>query len=62
MVDHKSAFGRIAFSIPEIQLEDVNLKVTETKSTILTPLIKLDTPGKATVTVIILADPVNILF
>ncbi|XKL63561.1 hypothetical protein PGB90_005925 [Kerria lacca] len=57
MVDHKSAFGRIAFSIPEIQLEDVNLKVTETKSTILTPLIKLDTPGKATVTVIILADP-----
>jgi len=30
----------------------------ETGNTILTPLVNLDTPGKATVEVIILADPV----
>jgi len=34
-------------------------KITETKNTILTPLITLPTPGKATVRVIILADPVR---
>ena len=31
----------------------------ETNNTILTPLVSLDTPGKATVEVVILADPVR---
>lgn len=31
--------------------------IKKTNNTILTPLITLDTPGKATVRVIILADP-----
>ena len=31
----------------------------EAKQTILTPLVSLDTPGKATVEVVILADPVR---
>uniref|UniRef100_UPI003AACC97F glyoxalase domain-containing protein 4 isoform X2 n=1 Tax=Centroberyx gerrardi TaxID=166262 RepID=UPI003AACC97F len=43
-VDHGTAFGRIAFSCPREQK-------------ILTPLVSLDTPGKATVEVVILADP-----
>ncbi|XP_040857067.1 glyoxalase domain-containing protein 4 isoform X2 [Ochotona curzoniae] len=43
-VDHAAAFGRIAFSCPKSE-------------TILTPLVSLDTPGKATVHVVILADP-----
>ena len=32
----------------------------EAKQTILTPLLSLDTPGKATVKVVILADPVSL--
>ncbi|XP_074778863.1 glyoxalase domain-containing protein 4 isoform X2 [Athene noctua] len=43
-VDHGTAFGRIAFSCAK-------------EEKILTPLVSLDTPGKATVQVIILADP-----
>jgi len=31
----------------------------ETNNVILTPLVSLDTPGKATVEVVILADPVR---
>lgn len=60
-VDHKTAFGRIAFSVPEKELNDIDKKIKETDNTILTPLISLDTPGKATVTVIILADPVCLI-
>jgi len=37
----------------------ISEKITETKNTILTPLVTLPTPGKATVRVIILADPVR---
>ena len=32
----------------------------ETKEKIITPLVSLDTPGKATVQVVILADPVSL--
>lgn len=56
-VDHATAFGRIAFSCPEIQLPIIEQKVKNANHTILTPLISLDTPGKATVKVVILADP-----
>lgn len=57
MVDHAEAFGRIAFSCPSKQLKDIQDTMKETNNTILTPLVSLDTPGKATVEVVILADP-----
>ncbi|CAB3372339.1 Hypothetical predicted protein [Cloeon dipterum] len=56
-VEHAKAYGRIAFSCPYDQQPMISERITETKNTILTPLISLPTPGKATVRVIILADP-----
>lgn len=56
-VDHAKAFGRIAFSCPASELGEIEAAVKEAGHTILTPLISLDTPGKATVQVIILQDP-----
>ncbi|XP_052864665.1 glyoxalase domain-containing protein 4 [Anopheles cruzii] len=51
------AYGRIAFAV----LYDAQPKIEElirgANGTILTPLITLDTPGKASVRVVILADP-----
>lgn len=56
-VDRAKAYGRIAFSCPHSEQEIVDQKIRNSNQTILTPLISLDTPGKATVRVIILADP-----
>lgn len=56
-VDHASAFGRIAFSCPREELPGIQEKVKSANGKILTPLVSLDTPGKATVEVVILADP-----
>ncbi|XP_023019802.1 glyoxalase domain-containing protein 4 [Leptinotarsa decemlineata] len=56
-INRGKAFGRIAFSIPFAEQDILNKKIEDTKQTVLTPLISLDTPGKATVRVIILADP-----
>jgi len=56
-VDHFKAAGRIAFSIPASQLPGIQEKMLAKNMTILTPLVSLDTPGKATVQVVILADP-----
>lgn len=56
-VNHEKAFGRIAFSCPEEELISIESKMKSEKQTILTPLVSLDTPGKATVQVVILADP-----
>lgn len=56
-VDHAKAQGRIAFSIPSHELPGVQERIQEAKESVLTPLISLDTPGKATVQVVILADP-----
>eukprot|EP00092_Neocalanus_flemingeri_P007548 GFUD01008146.1.p1 GENE.GFUD01008146.1~~GFUD01008146.1.p1 ORF type:complete len:297 (+),score=98.25 GFUD01008146.1:45-935(+) len=56
-VDHAKAAGRIAFSIPASQLPATQEKMVAAATTILTPLVSLDTPGKATVQVVILADP-----
>nr|CAH8838438.1 unnamed protein product [Trichobilharzia regenti] len=56
-VDHASAFGRIAFACPSSQLPVLQNVMDAQKETILTRLVSLDTPGKATVQVIILADP-----
>ncbi|XP_061136838.1 glyoxalase domain-containing protein 4 [Syngnathus typhle] len=56
-VNHGTAFGRIAFSCPRDQLPDLEALMKKEKQNILTPLVSLDTPGKATVEVVILADP-----
>jgi len=56
-VEHAKAQGRIAFSLPGADLPGLQDAVEAAKEKILTPLISLDTPGKATVQVIILADP-----
>ena len=58
-VDHGSAFGRIAFSIPSDHLPQLEKEVKAAGHVILTPYVKLDTPGKATVVVVIIADPVS---
>ncbi|OON20297.1 glyoxalase family protein [Opisthorchis viverrini] len=57
LVDHASAFGRIAFACPKKQLLELQSLMDAEKETILKRLVSLDTPGKATVEVIILADP-----
>lgn len=56
-VNRAKAYGRIAFSCPFEEQPIIDQKIQKAKGTILTPLISLDTPGKATVRVIILADP-----
>jgi lactoylglutathione lyase len=56
-IDRGSAFGRIAFSCPSDKLKGIQAKIEEAKQKVLTPYISLDTPGKATVQVVILADP-----
>lgn len=56
-VNRAKAYGRIAFSCPFDEQPIIDEKIQAAKETILTPLISLDTPGKATVRVIILADP-----
>ncbi|XP_053131393.1 glyoxalase domain-containing protein 4 isoform X1 [Hemicordylus capensis] len=56
-VDHGTAFGRIAFSCPKEELPAIEALMKKENQKILTPLVSLDTPGKATVQVVILADP-----
>lgn len=56
-IDHKSAYGRIAFSCPSVDLKPIQAVVEEAEQKVLTPYLSLDTPGKATVQVVILADP-----
>ncbi|KAH8387083.1 hypothetical protein KR093_004561 [Drosophila rubida] len=58
-LNRAKAYGRIAFEIPEAAQKSLfeTVKATPSGGSILKPLIKLDTPGKATVSVIILADP-----
>ncbi|XP_026476938.1 glyoxalase domain-containing protein 4-like [Ctenocephalides felis] len=56
-VDRAKAYGRIAFSCPFAQQEIIDKTIRDNNQTILTPLLVLPTPGKASVRVIILADP-----
>ncbi|KAG1660631.1 Glyoxalase domain-containing protein 4 [Nymphon striatum] len=50
-VEHGTAFGRIAFSCPASELPVFEKLMKEKNQKILTPLVSLDTPGKATVVV-----------
>nr|ACO10351.1 Glyoxalase domain-containing protein 4 [Caligus rogercresseyi] len=56
-IDRKTAYGRIACSIPLEEQPGLSDRLVAKKRTILHPLIKLDTPGKKTVRVLIIADP-----
>ncbi|KAH8303210.1 glyoxalase domain-containing protein 4 [Drosophila kikkawai] len=56
-LDRAKAYGRIAFAIPSAKQPPLHEAVKAANGTILKPLITLDTPGKATVSVLILADP-----
>ncbi|CAL8091520.1 unnamed protein product [Calicophoron daubneyi] len=56
-VDHASAYGRIAFSCPRDQLLPIQDLMKREGEVVLKDLVSLDTPGKATVEVVILADP-----
>lgn len=56
-VNHAKAYGRIAFSVPLSEQPIIQKIIKESGNKILTDLITLDTPGKASVRVIILADP-----
>jgi catechol 2,3-dioxygenase-like lactoylglutathione lyase family enzyme len=57
-IDRAKAYGRTAFSCPTSELKPLQTAMeTRSKLSVLTPYIQLDTPGKATVCVVILADP-----
>ncbi|XP_052850235.1 glyoxalase domain-containing protein 4 [Drosophila gunungcola] len=56
-LNRAKAYGRIAFAIPTAQQPPLEEAVKAAGGAILTPLITLDTPGKATVSVVILGDP-----
>lgn len=56
-IDRAEAFGRIAFGVPYDTQPSIDALIKEKNQKILTDLVSLDTPGKATVRVIILADP-----
>lgn len=53
-VEHAAAFGRVAFACPSVPL--IEAKVKAANSVIKHGPVKLDTPGKATVEVIIVED------
>ncbi|RWS25411.1 glyoxalase domain-containing protein 4-like isoform X1 [Leptotrombidium deliense] len=56
-IDHRTAWGRIAFSRPLNDIRKLNEIVNEKKLPILHKMIELGTPGKATVAVVIFLDP-----
>jgi len=56
-IDRAQAFGRIAFGVSYDVQPDIDAMIQKNNKIILTPLVTLDTPGKASVRVIILADP-----
>lgn len=56
-IDRAEAFGRIAFAVPYETQPSIDALIKKNNQKILTDLVSLDTPGKATVRVIILADP-----
>uniref|UniRef100_A0A915C1X3 VOC domain-containing protein n=1 Tax=Parascaris univalens TaxID=6257 RepID=A0A915C1X3_PARUN len=56
-LERGTAFGRIAFAVPTEELEPLEKKIRKEGGIVQTPLVQLDTPGKATVHVVILVDP-----
>ncbi|KAK0428408.1 hypothetical protein QR680_010787 [Steinernema hermaphroditum] len=57
-LERGTGFGRIAFACPTALIEPFEKKMKSVNEKYIhTPLVSLDTPGKATVVVVILADP-----
>ncbi|GFH14485.1 uncharacterized protein HaLaN_10549 [Haematococcus lacustris] len=56
-VERGTAFGRVAFSTPGHLLQQLEADVKAAGYTVHTPYVSLDTPGKASVQVVILQDP-----
>lgn len=56
VINREQAFGRIAFGVPYELQPSIGALIEKNEKTILTPLVTIDTPGKASVRVIILAD------
>nr|ADG64913.1 hypothetical protein GA25437 [Drosophila pseudoobscura] len=56
-INRAKAYGRIAFAVPSATQPPLYEAVKAAGGTILKSLITLETPGKATVSVLILADP-----
>ncbi|PAV65701.1 hypothetical protein WR25_17218 [Diploscapter pachys] len=56
-IDRGTAFGRIAFAYPGEKLLELQNKVKAAGGKIINELVTLETPGKADVQVVILADP-----
>lgn len=56
-LDHGEAYGRVAFSCPAAKLQPIEAAIKAAGNTVVTPYVELPTPGKATVAVVILADP-----
>ena len=52
-----TGYGRIALSCPTADLEPLQETIQEAGYMVQTPMVSLETPGKATVTVVIVADP-----
>lgn len=52
-----TGYGRLALACPTADLEQLQESVQEAGFTVQTPLVILETPGKASVQVVILADP-----
>lgn len=57
LLDRASAYGRIAFAYPEEEMLALQEKIKAAKFPIINELVTLDTPGKVSVQVIVLADP-----
>ncbi|XP_050544289.1 glyoxalase domain-containing protein 4 isoform X3 [Daktulosphaira vitifoliae] len=56
-INHETAYGRIAFSVLTTDLKRYQENAQNNQYKILTPFVTLDTPGKASVSVVIFADP-----
>ncbi|XP_037072506.1 glyoxalase domain-containing protein 4-like isoform X2 [Pollicipes pollicipes] len=56
-IERAAAFGRSAFACPTAELAPAEARARAEGGTVLTPLVTLETPGKADVSVVILADP-----
>ncbi|GFR48567.1 hypothetical protein Agub_g10469 [Astrephomene gubernaculifera] len=56
-LERGTAYGRVAFACPGEQLQPLEAAVRAAGYVVHTPYVSLDTPGKATVQVVILQDP-----
>lgn len=56
-INRAEAFGRTVYAVPYAQQPKIDEKIKSINGKLHTPMVSLDTPGKATVRVIIVEDP-----